>query len=262
MKNYLHILGSGSAQTTPCHKCKCKNCREARKNQKYRRDCSAYLFRFDDINLLIDYGAHLLNKYGLDDINIDYIFISHAHSDHFKGLFPLSWTRQEKIPIYYSGEDLSGAFKDLLENPKREHFIKCPVYQIINLNKSLEITPILLNHNIYTTGFFIKFNDYSIVYLLDTKGLPKKSMDFLKNQKKIDLVLIDSNYGPQINSNSHNNINDALEVVGRLEPKNAILTHISHKNPPIKFLQDYINNNKPIQNVFLAFDGLKFKFKV
>ncbi|MHA1268269.1 MAG: MBL fold metallo-hydrolase [Candidatus Helarchaeota archaeon] len=260
MKNYLHILGSGSAQTTPCHGCKCKSCNEARTNKKYVRDCSVYLFNFDDVYLLIDYGSSLLNKYGLSLLNIDYIFISHSHADHFKGLFPLIWTQQNQIPVYYSGEDLSGAFKDLLESPKHVKFIKTPVFKPIELKDSIIITPILLTHNVYTTGYYIKFKNYSIAYLLDTKGLPEITLKFLNSKDSIDLVLIDSNYGPNQESNCHNNMDDALQIIDTLQPKKAILTHISHKNFPTEILLEYLDNNKPIKDAFLAFDDMKIEF--
>lgn len=266
MKNYLHILGSGGAQMVPCHGCDCNSCEEARKNPKLMRDCSAYLFNFNNINILLDYGSQLLNKYGLSLLNIDYIFISHSHSDHFKGLFPMAWTQQDQIKIYYSGEDLSGAFKDLLENPKHINFIECNIFEKITLNSSLFITPIPLIHNVYTTGFFVEYKNYSIAYLLDTKGLPDKTYEFLKNKDQIDLILIDATYGPRRESNNHNNFDDALETINDLKPKNAILTHISHKNPTIKWLKKYvkekIKSKEIIKNTHIAFDGMKFKFNL
>ena len=266
MKDFLWILGSGSAQTTPCHGCRCNNCIEARKNSKYIRDCSVYLFNIDGINFLIDYGSHLLNKYELSGLKIDGIFISHLHSDHFKGLFPLAWTSQIKIPVYYSGKDLSGAFKDLLMNPKHIIFNNFEVFETIILNNSIKITPILLNHNIYTTGFYIKYKNYSVAYLLDTIGLPDSTLSFLKEQSTIDLILIDANYGPRRKNHNHNNVDDALKIINSLKPKNAILTHFSHKNPSIKWLKKYIKEkiqeSKTIKNTLLAYDGMKFKFNI
>jgi phosphoribosyl 1,2-cyclic phosphate phosphodiesterase len=266
MKNYLWILGSGSAQMTPCHGCNCISCIEARKNPRFMRDCSTYLFNFDGIHILIDYGSQLLNKYGLSLLIIDYIFISHSHSDHFKGLFPMIWTQQEKITIYYSGKDLSGAFKDILESPKHCNFIKCDVFEQIEINNSLKITPILLNHNVYTTGFYINYKNYSIGYLLDTKGLPDETLQYLKDKNQIDLLLIDANYGPRRESDNHNNFDDALETINGLKPKNAILTHISHNNPSIKWLKNYVKEKikleKTVKNTFIAYDGMKFKFEI
>ncbi|MHA1231814.1 MAG: MBL fold metallo-hydrolase [Candidatus Helarchaeota archaeon] len=264
MFGQLHILGSGSAHTTPCHGCSCETCKEAIKNPKYRRDCSTYLFKFENFNILIDYGSHLLNKFNLNLLKINYIFISHTHPDHIKGLYSLCWTKQAQIPVYYSNSEISNAFQFLLDKPKNLIFKEYKKFESIKLNDNLEIIPIPLNHNINTHGFLINYKNYLIAYLLDTKGLPKKTMDFLTELNDLDLVLVDANYGPDLMHKSHNNINEALDLINQLSPKKSIITHISHLNLPVKELIKYIQKNtpKPLnRQIFLAYDGLIINFQ-
>ena len=51
---------------------------------------------------------------------------------------------------------------------------------------------------------------------------------------------------------SHLNLNDALEIISKIKPKRAYLTHISHK---LGFHED-VQKGLP-ENVFLAYDGLQ-----
>ena len=51
---------------------------------------------------------------------------------------------------------------------------------------------------------------------------------------------------------SHLNLSDALELIARIQPKRAYLTHISHK---LGF-HDEVQKKLP-ENVFLAYDGLE-----
>ena len=89
-------------------------------------------------------------------------------------------------------------------------------------------------------------------------------MDFLTELNDLDLVLVDANYGQDLMHKSHNNINEALDLINQLSPKKSIITHISHLNLPVKELIKYIQKNtpKPLnRQIFLAYDGLIINFQ-
>ena len=91
--------------------------------------------------------------------------------------------------------------------------------------------------------------------------MPNETLQFLKNKNKIKLLLVDACYGPRRESDAHNNLNEALKIIDDLQPEYAILTHISHKNPPTERLENYIKKHKTVENTFLAYDGIKFNFE-
>lgn len=80
----LHFYGTGASEGVPAIFCKCNYCERIRKlggkNFRSRTSC-----QIDD-NLMIDFSADIFDhmRYGGLDMNqIDYLMITHAHSDHF-----------------------------------------------------------------------------------------------------------------------------------------------------------------------------------
>jgi len=53
---------------------------------------AGYLINYDNINILVDCGPGVIKQMGVigfDPTKLDYIFITHLHSDHTSDLYPL-----------------------------------------------------------------------------------------------------------------------------------------------------------------------------
>ena len=84
-------------------------------------------------------------------------------------------------------------------------------------------------------------------YFTDVKSIPESEFKKLNN---LDLLVINALRKEE--HYSHLNLNDALGLISKIQPKRAYLTHISHK---LGF-HDEVQKKLP-ENVFLAYDGLE-----
>ena len=268
MKFFLQTLGTGSADQTPVHGCRCSNCEKTWNSKDFRRKNCTNLIKYENITFFIDYGTHfILNT------PIDFILLSHLHLDHLLGLFELKWSIQKKsIPLYIpQNTDLDYIknffdnfllnYSDLKFKKKTPTIFEFKHYQ--NLEKikihNLEITPLPLNHNVPTSGFLISVKNIRFAYLLDTKMLPKSTMNFLLNFPP-DIVLIDSSYPTNSVGNFHNSVKEAIDILIELNVSIGILTHIQHNVMLDQELKKYREQNpdKILDNIFFAKDNSIF----
>jgi len=248
-------LGSGASELVPCHQCHCAFCEEANRLPHLRRRHSAYLLNCEnEFAVLLDYGSECLWEYKLDYLNIAAIFISHLHSDHTAGLFSLRWSKGPGIPIYYPRprpHDNIVDFASFIDQPFNMVLRELDDMEKVPIN-NLEVTALPLNHSIGTMGYFIEHEDFSIAYLLDTKGLPNSTEKFLQS-KKISLALVDACFGPDREDFFHNNTMEAIEILEQIKPELGILTHFSHNGPPVEELSDVVRSR---ESLLLAIDGM------
>ena len=87
----------------------------------------------------------------------------------------------------------------------------------------------------------------NVAYFTDVKVIPECEYEKLKDLEIliINALRIEEHY-------SHLNLQDALDLISRINPKRAYLTHISHKLGFHQNVQD-----KLPKNVYLAYDGLQ-----
>ena len=101
-----------------------------------------------------------------------------------------------------------------------------------------------MHHKLPVLGFRID----NFAYITDAKTIESKEKNKLKN---LDLLIVNA---LRIKEHlSHLNLEEALELINELNPKRAVLTHLSHlmgKHEEIKKLIP--------KNVDVAFDGMKF----
>jgi phosphoribosyl 1,2-cyclic phosphate phosphodiesterase len=89
----------------------------------------------------------------------------------------------------------------------------------------------------------------NVAYCTDVNKIPKESWPLLEN---LDVLVLDA-LRPKPHP-GHFSLDEALEVIGRLQPKQAYFTHMSHE-------LDHATTNRSLPaNVALAYDGLSFAF--
>lgn len=141
---------------------------------------------------LIDMGityqnlANELDKINVSPKDLDFILITHTHSDHIKGLQSL--VRKTNLNVYIT----EGMFDDLKE--------KIPLSNLKYLTDSfeiddLEISIIHTSHDVDSVGYIITNDKNSFVYITDTGYVNQKYYDILKNKS---LYIIESNHDEEM----------------------------------------------------------------
>lgn len=142
------------------------------------------------VHILIDLGiskkqlVEHLTKLNLSLDDLDFILLTHEHTDHTKGLENIN-----NIDIY-GGENTYFA--------NNYHVIK--PYQSFRF-RQLNIIPIALSHDAHNPlGFIFKNGKEKLVYITDTGFISEKNMQLAKNA---DYFIIESNHNREMLLKTH-----------------------------------------------------------
>jgi phosphoribosyl 1,2-cyclic phosphodiesterase len=161
-------------------------------------------------NIMIDAGlskkqidAHL-EKSGIDFSKIDYLFITHSHIDHVKGLSMI--LKKTNTRIFMS----NGTYLDLLKTKEKLIYEEALyskriyIFQKINLRMDYEtlfldefsVEPIPTFHDASeSVGYIIKSEENKLVYITDTGYVHNSLFGKISNA---DCYVLESNHDPQI----------------------------------------------------------------
>ena len=198
-----------------------------------------------------DFRQQMLNS---NCKKIDAILFTHEHADHSAGLDDIRpfFFKYGNIPIY--------AHKRVLKAlKKRFNYIfdeknKYPGVPSVNSNKihfdspffldNEKITPVKVLHNkLSVMGYRIR----DFAYLTDVKTISEKELRKLKN---LDVLVI--NALKKESHISHLSLDEAIEIIKKLNPNRSYITHISH----LMGFHDEIEKELPM-GINLAYDNLK-----
>ena len=221
---------------------------------KDKRLRSSILIEYKDFNFVIDCGPDFRQQMLRTNCRkLDAIIFTHEHADHTTGIDDVRpyFFRQGKIPIYLHERVLNSLHNRFayIFDPKQKYpgapdfevnlITKENDFQILGLN----ITPIeAVHYKLPVLGFRLgKF-----AYLTDVKTISDKEM--LKLNGLDTLVINALRYESHP---SHLNIEEALEIINQVKPKQTFFTHISHNMG----FHEEVCRSLP-KSVSLAFDGL------
>ena len=147
------------------------------------RRCNSCGFLLND-NFLIDAGTIASALPVKDQRQIRHVFLSHLHFDHIRGLPTLADNLSEHItePIVVAGipEVISGLRRHIFNTEVYPDFFTIPTAQRPTLTSydlkpgnaytlsGVQITPILVNHTVPTTGLIVQDDRSAFVYSGDT----------------------------------------------------------------------------------------------
>ena len=194
----------------------------------------------DSISFLIDCGATALislKKYGLTTANIDYIFLSHLHGDHFGGipifLLDASLISRRKKQLIISGpQGLESRIKEAQEilypgTSKREmpYGIQFAEFKDQSHTKleQVSVTPYQVKHKSGSPSYALRVetNGKIITYSGDTEW----TESLVKAADRADLFICESNYYDKKVKN-HLNYMTLMKHRKELTCKRLILTHM------------------------------------
>lgn len=221
------ILGSGTSKGVPEVGCYCPVCRSEAPEDKRTR-CSA-LVETRGVKLLIDVSPDFRQqalKTGITDL--DAALITHSHYDHVGGFDDLRpFCAGKKFDVYLR-KDVNDDLHRRLDYCFREKpYPGVPVFEMHEIDdspfmiKGVKIIPInVLHGNLPIVGY--RIGDFA--YVTDAKKIPEEEMHKLEN---LDVLVLNGlRYKDHF---AHFTIDEALEVIERIKPGRAYLTHFCHE---------------------------------
>ncbi|MCA9098645.1 MAG: MBL fold metallo-hydrolase [Planctomycetaceae bacterium] len=253
----LIILGSGTSHGVPMIGCVCEVCLS--ENPRNKRMRSGALIEAPEGNILIDTSPELRMQLLREKVRLVHAAIyTHSHADHLFGLDDLrlfghyldgpvalyceeNVERQIRKSYSYAFDDSGSALHPGAVPHLEIHRIHPQPFQLCGET----ITPIRLLHGkLPVLGFRIR----NVAFCTDVSEIPEASFPLLEG---LDTLVIDAlREKPHA---THFSVGQALEVIARVKPRQAYLTHISHTLD-----HDRTNGSLP-DGVEMAYDGLRIR---
>jgi phosphoribosyl 1,2-cyclic phosphate phosphodiesterase len=252
------FLGTGTSVGVPMIGCDCPTCQSSDpRNHRFR--CSV-LITTPRGRILVDTGPELrLQMLRVKVPFVHAVLFTHYHADHLFGLddvrlFPRALGGP--LPLYCTAEvedrirhTFSYAFAPEYDSlplgaiPKLVfHRIHDEPFQVLGE----QVVPVPLEH-----GWFqvLGFRLGDVAYCTDVSRIPDESWARLEGLRVLVLDALRLKPHP-----AHFSLDEALEVIARLRPQQAYLTHMSHE------LEHEATSRRLPPHVALAYDGLSFTF--
>ncbi|MFK8007310.1 MAG: MBL fold metallo-hydrolase [Saprospiraceae bacterium] len=210
------------------------------------------LIQAEGKNIVIDAGPDFRQQMLRAGVcHLDAVILTHEHNDHMIGvddIRPFNFKQQEEIPVYADErvqKDLQLRFGYVFSKKKYPGVPSLGLYTISKNEpfeiKGLNFTPIEVMHGkLPILGF--RIGDFT--YITDARTITSEEMAKIEGSKI--LILNALHYFEHY---SHLNVPQALDLIEKLKPEQAFLTHVSHHMG----LAAEINKILPT-NVKLAYD--------
>lgn len=255
----LRFLGTGTSTGVPALGCDCAVCTST--DPRNHRTRPSVLLELPAGNLIIDTTPEMRLQLLRERIHrVHAILFTHAHADHLFGLddarlFPRSIGGP--VPVYCEAE-VEDTIRTVFSYAFNDQSRRIPSGGVPQLDiRRIEpaqpfevlgerVLPIRLEHGRFRV---LGFRLGNFAYCTDVNRIPDESWPLLAG---LDTLVLDAlRYEPHP---THFNLAQALEVIERLGPRRAVLTHISHG-----FDHGPTESRLP-EGVVLAYDGLALSF--
>lgn len=254
----LTFLGTGTSQGVPVIGCDCAVCCSA--DERDRRLRTSAMVEVGSKRFIIDAGPDFREQMLREEVShITAILLTHKHKDHIGGLDDVRALNFVDYPdeihtvhIYGTHDTCDCVRKDydyaFAENPYRGvpqielHEFGTKPFEI----EGVEIVPIKGEHlRFEVTGF--RFG--KLAYLTDFKSIAEEELQKLQG---VEVLVVNAlRFEPH---DSHFSVGEALQLIEKVAPKRAYLTHMSHDIG----LHCVANLRLP-EGVEFAYDGLKIR---
>ncbi len=249
------FLGTGTSQGVPVIACSCPVCQS--KNPKDNRLRCSIMVSYDNKNYVIDSGPDFRQQMLREHVHdIETIVYTHEHKDHTAGMDDVrafNFIHNKDMPLYCSDLVEIGLKKEFAYAFSEKKYPGVPNIVIKKINKE---TPFILgaktwypieviHHKLPVLNF--RIDDFA--YITDANYISESELSKLKGVK----VLVINALRKEKHI-SHFTLEEALEIIRKLNVERAYLTHLSHQMGK----HEDVEKTLP-PHVKIAYDGLKIK---
>lgn len=250
----ITFLGTGTSTGVPEIGCECEVCMS--NNSKDKRLRSSVLIETRGKRILIDatpdFRAQMMS---LPFQKIDGILVSHEHYDHVGGMDDLrNFGRFGEIDIYAEKNVSEALIRRIPYCFAPNKYAGVPNLKIKEIDtnpfliEDIEVIPIrVMHYRLPILGFRIG----GFAYLTDVKTIADQELEKLRD---LDVLVVSALRKTE--HISHQTLDQAIELIHKVEPKKAYLTHLSHQMG----LHDVVNKELE-EGISIAYDGMELRIK-
>jgi phosphoribosyl 1,2-cyclic phosphate phosphodiesterase len=236
--------------------CACRVCTST--DPRDRRTRPSIAVAWEGHRVVIDTGPDFRMqalREGID--HVDAVLYTHSHADHILGLDdlrPLSFRHKNGIPLY--ADDAAAGVIERIFDYTFDTAAWYPTRARVEMHRmgtSVEVEGAVFQRIPLTHGRIevAGFRFGNAAYLTDMNDIPESSFALLKDLEVVILDALRKTPHP-----SHATLEQAVAFVGRIQPRRAFFTHMSHD-------VSHAETNKELpENIQLAYDGLRIPFEI
>ncbi len=245
------FLGTGTSIGVPVITCDCPVCQSSDPHDKRMR--TSVMLEVNGFTFVIDCGPDFRIQMLRENVNnLDAVIFTHEHRDHIAGLDDIrafNYVLNKKIDIYGTRQVMEAIQTEFPYIFSESRYFGAPQLTIHPIDekpftvRNVEFIPIkVLHEKLPVTGF--RVGDFT--YITDASFIPEKELEKIKGSKVIVLNALRNSRHV-----SHFSVGEAVDILTKLNPEAAYLTHLSH----FVGLHDEVNSKLP-DFIRLAYDGL------
>ena len=252
----LTFLGTGTSQGVPVIGCKCAVCRST--DRRDRRLRTSAMIEIESKRFIIDAGPDFRYQMLRENVtHIDAILLTHMHKDHTAGIDDVRAFNFVDYPtihsthIYGNEPTIKRVMMEYDYAFAENKYRGVPVIELhtIDTHKpfvaaGIEIVPIVGHHSDRFRSVGYRFGE--VAYITDFSHIDPGEEAKLNGVK---VLVINALRWER--HDSHFSVGEALEIIERVKPERAYLTHMSHGIGTYEEAQTRLP-----KGVALAYDGL------
>ncbi len=224
----ITLLGTGTSQGIPVIACNCDVCRSSDARDKRLR--SAVMIEDGITRIVVDAGPDFRQQMLQHNVDhLDAVLLTHEHADHIFGLDDIrsfNWLNRSAMDVYCEErvqDNLKKIFNYVFAVDK---YPGIPRMDLKSVDEkpfkvgAIEILPIrLLHYQLPVYGF--RFGKFA--YLTDFSAINEAEFEKLNGVETLVICAL-----RKASHISHLDLKSALEIIRKLSPRKAYLTHMSH----------------------------------
>lgn len=248
----LTFLGTGTSQGVPVIACRCRVCRSVDERDRRLRT-SALLTTNEGKHILFDIGPDFRQQMLRQKVeSLDAIMVTHAHRDHVAGLDDVrsfNYVQHKNMDVYLNAIAKHALMRDygyIFEHHEYPGLPEADLHEVDApfVAAGVTVVPVKAMHKDLP---ILAFRVGEMAYITDANHIAPEELEKLKGVKVmvINALRREKHF-------SHFSLPEALEVIDKVQPERAYLTHISHEMG----LHAEVEKTLP-EGVFLAYDNLE-----